>query len=390
MTAPTLARNPHGDRWFITVMGSNKAQEQDPYRCIEDQQPTFPALSQSDGIHGRPAMAPHGLWFVDDGEHFLAADTLANMASLYSISAPWSDSQGRGGIGCEVAQAPTLGRSPLAAAIMNTGNPTSTLYRGYTNNAGTDDISVFDIDTTPGAESLVKVTIPPPLGNASGNIALTDMTATPMRWAHMPIQCTVSPPNATLHGRYMVVCNKASFNVSIIALDPDGNPTGIYTFPAGLGAHGVGYGRKRSLTGPGGIAYYAYVTNTFENYVSVYDLELLEKLIELEKSGQAPPEFLPGGATEQVFVEGYAAQLLTGQNSVIVPVTVFSPDARGLVHVGDIPLSTPTSTNRSYLQEHVMVDVPGFGETLLDLDLRTDTGAMGVFCSPLPPPWRED
>jgi hypothetical protein len=286
-----------------------------------------------------------------------------------------------------VANAGSGGRSPLAASIFNTGNPGSTLYTGYTNNAGTDDISVYAIDATPNAESLTHVSIPAPLGNAFGNVALTDMMAMPVRWAHMPIQCSISPPDSTTHGRYMVVCNKASFNVSIIPLDAAGMPTGVYTFPAGLGCHGVNFGRKR-YPDPNRVAYFAYVTNTFENYISVYDMERLDRLIRLEQHGLAPAEFAPGGATEQVYVEGHAANLLLGQPNGIVPVTLFTPDARGMVHVGDVPLSVPAQPGpRCYLQEHVWVDVPGYGMVMLDLDLKTDSGAMGIFCRALPPPW---
>ncbi len=46
----------------------------------------------------------------------------------------------------------------------------------------------------------------------------------------------------------MDTANKASFNVSVTALNAQGDPTAIYTFPAGLGAHGVTFGHKaRSL-----------------------------------------------------------------------------------------------------------------------------------------------
>ncbi|MFO0984053.1 MAG: c-type cytochrome [Planctomycetota bacterium] len=320
MTAPHTPGVPaEVDRWFVTVMGSNKVQELDPFASLLQGEPTLPAIAQADGEQGKPAMAPHGLWFVNPA-CFLTADTLADKVSLYSLGASWQDRRGRAGQGAEVGQASTGGRAPLAAAIMNLDHALGRRDRAFANNAGTDDISVFDIDATPGQESVVRATIPPPLGNAAGNIALTDMSVVPLRWAHMPIQCPVSPPDSTAHGRYVVVCNKASFNVSIIALDRHGDPLKIYTFPAGLGAHGVGFGRKASASSARDdrrehVAYYAYVTNTFENYVSVYDLELLEQLIALEQIGRAPPAFAPGGATEQVLLDGLAAQLIAGQPS---------------------------------------------------------------------------
>ncbi len=387
MTAPGRLNPDGSNRWFLTLMGSNRVQEFDPFLALAWQSPTSPAIGQSSGTTGTPAFSPHGLWFLDDGEHFMTANTLSRSASLYSVSRRWADSDGRFGYGAQVAEVDTGGVSPLAASIFNTGSPGTTNYRGYTNNAGTDDISVYTIDATIGAESVTRVPLPAPLGNAAGNLALTDMNAMPMRWAHMPIQCAISPPDATTHGRFMVVCNKASFNVNIVPLDATGMPTGIYTFPAGLGCHGITYGRKR-FADTERVAYFAYVTNTFENYVSVYDLEKLDRLIRLDEVGMAPAAFQPGAANEQVLVEGYAANLLLGQPSGFVPVTVFSPDARGLVHVGDVPLTTPAVAGpRCYLQEHVWVDVPGYGMVNLDLDLKTDTGAMGICARSMPPPW---
>ncbi|MBM3990502.1 MAG: hypothetical protein FJ298_05765 [Planctomycetes bacterium] len=388
MTAPGRLNAATGaDRWFVTVMGSNKLQEFDPFTAINWQRPNLPALGQSSGRTAPPGFSPHGLWFLDDGDHILTANTLPGSASLYSISRRWVDADARTGTGAEVASTSTGGLSPLAASIFNTGNPNATRHRGYTNNAGTDDISVYTIDASDGAERLTRVRLPSPLGNAAGNLALTDMMAMPVRWSHMPIQCAISPPGSTGHGRFMTVCNKASFNVNIIPLDASGLPQGIYTFPAGLGSHGISYGRK-DTGDPSRVSYLAYVSNTFENYVSVYDLERFERLLRLDALGLAPAQFQPGAASEQVLVEGFAAQALLGMASAVVPVTLFSPDARGLVHVGDVPLTMPSQPgSRCYLQEHVWVDLPGWGMTHLDLDLKTDTGGMGIFARRAPPPW---
>lgn len=292
---------------------------------------------------------------------------------------------GRSGTGLEVLAADTGGTAPLSASVVNTGNPETSQYRAFSNNAGTSDISIFDVNITAGQESIQRINAPSGLANAQGNLALMDMDASPVRWAHMPIQCVVSPVGSTKHGRYLVVCNKTSMNVSIISLDSNGNPKRLYTFPAGLGSHGVAFGRKATQSG---IAYYAYVTNTFENYVSVYDLQLLEELAALEAQNRAPRSFLPGSAREKVSISGYAAQQLTGKPQATLPITLFSPDARGMVHVGDIPLPTPPQPGpRAFLKEPVWVNLPGVGEVVLDLDLKTDTGGMGVFCTPLPPPW---
>ena len=385
MTAPNPAFGGMHDRWFVTVMGSNKVQEIEPLRMLNASAPHLPAISQSGGQVGNPGFSPHGIWFLDDGEHFVTANSLANSASLYSLYDRWSDGMGRSGVGKEVAQASTGGSLPLAASVFNTGRPKAERYTVYTNNAGTDDISVFVAETREGSKSLNRVPLTGPYANAAGNIALTDLNAQPPRWAHMPIQCAVSPPDATRHGRYMVVCNKASLNVSIVALDDDGLPTGVYTFPGGLGSHGVAFGPKKTKSGR---AYYAYVTNTFEDHVSVYDLELLDELVRLERQGAAPDAFRPGGATEEVFIQGLAAEMLLGAASGYVPLTLFSPDARGLVHVGDLALTLPKlASPPAFLEEHVYVAMPGWGPTMLQLEVRTATGAMGVACRPRPLPW---
>ncbi len=393
MTSPGLSYSSGANRWFVTVMGSNKVAEIDPFTDLAFGRATLPAMSQSDGSNGRPAFSPHGLWFLDNGSHFVTANTYPGSCSLWSLTRPWSDAAGRTGIGCEVASSGTGGSAPLAASVFGSVAGPGQPFIVYTNNAGTHDISVFRADATPGAESLTKVAVPAPLGNAAGNLALTDMMAMPVRWAHMPIQCAVSPRNGNAHRRFMVVCNKASMNVSIAALDAGGMPTGIYTFPAGLGCHGVTFGlKKMPPTAPGQfprIAYLAYVTNTFEDYVSVYDLELLEQLLLLDAIGQAPAAFQPGGAQETVLVSGHAPLTLLGVRAIVVPLTLFSPDARGLVHVGDVPLTPPVVPGPwAYLHEHVWIDVPGFGMTPLAMELGTGTGAMGIVATPLPPPWR--
>ncbi|MBC6970909.1 MAG: hypothetical protein DWB60_13125, partial [Armatimonadetes bacterium] len=77
----------------------------------------------------------------------------------------------------------------------------------------------------------------------------------------------------------------------------------------------------------------------------------------------------------------------TGANRATVPLTLLSPDARGIVHVGDVPLDTAGPLRRCFLKEHVWVDLPGVGEMMLDLDLTTESGAMGVFCRPAGSPW---
>ncbi|MBV6504446.1 MAG: hypothetical protein AKCLJLPJ_02593 [Fimbriimonadales bacterium] len=385
ITAPRRPdANTKADRFFVTLMGSNKVQEVRPLLDLRAGAPALPPISQSQGQKGRPGISPHGIWFADDGDHLFTANTLGNSISMYSASDTWSDRQGRQGTGCEVAQTPTGGRAPLAVSVMNTGNVNSRTWTVFSNNAITSDISIFFANAN--NNTLTRVAAPEAFRNAMGNFELRDETADPVRWVRMPIQCIVTPPDATEHGRYLVICNKASFNVTILPLDENGQPTGIYNFPAGLGSHGVAFGKKY-MKDSRKVSYYAYVTNTFENYISVYDLGLLEEMRDLERVGSEPPAFRPGGADESIVLEGYAALLLTGANRATVPLTLLSPDARGIVHVGDVPLDTAGPLRRCFLKEHVWVDLPGVGEMMLDLDLTTESGAMGVFCRPAGSPW---
>ncbi|MGE0464479.1 MAG: c-type cytochrome, partial [Vicinamibacterales bacterium] len=237
--------------------------------------------------------------------------------------------------------------------------------RAYSNNAGTASISVYDIDPVAGTIARNTRVVPPHLRDAAGNLKLRDTSLSPVRWVSMPIQTPVSPPDATAHGRYMVTANKGSFNVSITALEVRGDPTAIYTFPAGLGAHGVTFGRKARCDDGSSTCYYAYVTNTFEDYVSVYDLE---------RVSTAGP---PGSATEQVSLAGYGAQALCKRQACVVPITTFCPDCRHGAHVGDVPLRLTTTSKYTLLKEHVWIDALRKPLDLV-LDLKINTGAQGI------------
>ncbi|MCR4346655.1 MAG: c-type cytochrome [Sulfuricaulis sp.] len=365
-TAATGAASAHvqvspgaAERWFVTIMGGVAMQEVDVAKF---------AAGQSGALVGNPIrgqFSPHGIWFCDDGEHYLTANTLANSVSLYSVSQAKQQSF-----------ASTGGVSPLAASVFN-GYGTGGCVRAYTNNAGTASVSVYDINPTGGTITRNSSVIPAALRDASGNLKLRDTSIYPVRWVHMPIQTPVSPPDATTHGRFMVTANKASFNVAVTALSSAGNPTAVYTFPAGLGAHGVTYGRKALCDNgvPSSICYYAYVTNTFEDYISVYDLE------KVASAGA------PGSAGEQVSLQGYGAKALcSGQSSCNVPITTFCPDCRSGAHVGDVPLKTTTTGKYTYLKEEVWLD-PLATELPLDLDLKINTGAQGIMVAPAPKPW---
>ena len=293
------------ERFYVTHMGGRALQEIDVNKL---------ALGQDPNVGGtiKGATAPHGLWFCGDGVHVLTADTLGNSATLYNINLKTRVTAGSGG------------KSPLAPSIFS-----NDCSRGFTNNALTTDISVYNINSTSGAESIARNTAWTANSanwlykNAAGNIQLRnttdDQAASPIvpetitqaRWVHLPIQTPVSPADSVPggHGRYMVTANKASFNVSVTALDASGNPAAVYTFPAGLGAHGVTYGKKSVCDDGAGTCYYAYVTNTFEDYVSVYDLE------KIENGGMGAP----GSAllSESVYVEGGAVAAVAALDPVV-------------------------------------------------------------------------
>lgn len=335
-----------GSRWFVTVMGGSAVQEVDLMKLKAGKDPIV-------GVPIRGEFSPHGIWFCDDGDHFLTANTLSNTLSLYTVS-------GR----VQQAFAGTGGTTPLASSVFG-GYGVGGCARGYSNNAGTPSVSVYDINPLEGTVVRNTAVVPSHLRDDAGNLKLRDTSISPVRWVSMPIQTPVSPSDATAHGRYMVTANKASFNVSITALNAKGDPTAIYTFPAGLGAHGVTFGRKARCDDGTPVCYYAYVTNTFQDYISVYDLE------RVSSSGE------PGTATEQVSLEGYGAQALCKQPACRVPITTVCPDCRDGAHVGDVPLEITTTGKYTFLKEHVWID-PLHAPLDLALDLTINTGAQGI------------
>ena len=333
-------------RWFVTIMGGSAVQEVDPVKLKAGEEPNL-------GVPITGEFSPHGIWFCDDGDHFLTANTLANTVSLYTVGGRQQQSF-----------ADTGGKAPLASSVFGGYGPGG-CARAYSNNAGTATVSVYDVDPTAGTIARNTSVVPSSLRDAAGNLKLRDTSLSPVRWVSMPIQTPVSPDDATAHGRYMVTANKASFNVSITALNDRGDPTAIYTFPAGLGAHGVTFGRKARCDDGTPLCYYAYVTNTFEDYIGVYDLE------RVATSGQ------PGTATEQVSVEGYGAKTLCERSTCLVPITTFCPDCRSGAHVGDVPLEVTTSGKYAFLKEQVWIDPLGTALALA-LEVGTNTGAQGI------------
>jgi cytochrome c553 len=413
MVAPGASNR---DSWFVSHMGGIATAEISAELLERGQDPNISLL--------RGAAGPHGLWMCDDEHHFIVADTFNNSTSMYDID-----------LG-NVATTATGGTNPLATGIKNGFGPGG-CARGFAGNAGTADLSIYNITPTLSFEDLDRDTTwtaVPANGvfkNAAGNIALrvtdpgTDM-ATPhpllpagetieqKRWSHLTIQSPVSPPDATTHGRFIVTANKASFNVVITGLDPTtGLPWGSFTVPAGLGAHGVTFGKKSQCdTDRDGVedtaaslavvCYYAFVTNTFEDYVSVYDLEKIDINgdmvnnnplgVGLQKPGSAlltESVYLEGGAVAAVIALDPGMATLCGSTLDCgtgptggtyisnLPIGVLCPDCSSGVHVGDIPLTLTTGaplagpaghvTNTgakskyAYLKEPVWVDTMTVG-----------------------------
>ncbi len=426
----------NSDAWFVSHMGGRAMAKISATRLEQGLDPNVGLL--------RGASGPHGLWMCDDEEHFIVADTFNSSTSMYDVDFG------------NVATTATGGAIPLATGIQNGLGPGGCV-RGFAGNAGTADLSIYNITTTLGAEQLDRETIwteAPANGvhkNAAGNIALrvtdpdVDMVTQPgenikqKRWAHLAIQSPVSPLDATTHGRFMVTANKASFNVMLTGLDPTtGLPWGTFTAPAGLGAHGVTFGKKsRCDTDHDGVedapasltvvCYYAYVTNTFEDYVSVYDLEKID--INNDRVNNNPADVgmqNPGSAllAERVYLEGGAVKAVTTLDPGIatlcgsvldcgtgptggtyvsnLPIGVLCPDCRSGVHVGDIPLQLTTGaplagpagdpaiadslTNNgakskyAYLKEPVWVDTMTVGCVLAanNCDNAVDPGEVGI------------
>jgi len=454
------------DNWFVTHMGGTATAAISADLLEAGHDPNIDLLRGSPG--------PHGLWFCDDEYHFIVADTFNNSTSMFDADFG------------HLAATSTGGTVPLATGIVN-GFGTGGCTRGVAANAMTADLSMYSIDPTVGSEQLDHNTTwseAPSNGlykNAAGNLMVRVIdpgkdlasphpllpageTIEQKRWANMPIQSPISPPDATTHGRFMVTANKASFNVLITGLDPvTGLPWGSFTAPAGLGAHGVTFGKKSKCDTnhdgvedtdahyPDVVCYYAYVTNTFEDYVSVYDLEKVDlngdgvnnnpSAVGMQKPGSAlfaERIYLEGGAVAAVArldpgVAALCGSVLdcgtgpTGGTYIAnLPIGVLCPDCSSGVHVGDIPLTLTTGaplagpagpgrntgagSKYAYLKEPVWVDTMTVGcalaanncdnvpfeagevgnlntEVILDLELGTNTGAQGIVARPASAPW---
>ncbi len=316
------------ERFYTTHMGGRALQQIDADALRLGGNPNVIAG------HIRGATGPHGIWMCDDGVHVLTADTFGQSATLFNTAMKLRKTASSGG------------KAPLAPAIMSGFQ--GGCRRGFTNNALTADVSVYEMHTpvTPLSGGISHLTSWPdnPAGhlykNAAGNIALRNVCPgvdcnNPLgeapaslvfmaRWANLPIQTPVSASDSgNRHGQYMVTANKASFNVQVTKLDPTtGLPIAFYTFPAGLGAHGVNFGKKSVCTnGTTGNCYYAYVPNTFEDYLSVYDLEKIE--VPCGSGGMCAP----GSAllSESAYVEGGA----------VTAVAALDPRVAGLCDVVD-------------------------------------------------------
>lgn len=126
----------NSDKWFVSHMGGTAMAEISAELLQQGQNPNVGLL--------RGASGPHGLWMCDDEEHFIVADTFNGSTSLYDIDAG------------NVATTATGGAIPLATGIKNGFGPTG-CERGFAGNAGSADLSIYDITPTLGARRSIEI-----------------------------------------------------------------------------------------------------------------------------------------------------------------------------------------------------------------------------------------
>lgn len=359
-------------KWVVTHHGADFGVEE----LIMDRAAMglYPIVSTLQPAPANQQSGAHGVWFCDDGDHFITANTFSNSVSLYSMQ--------RGG---QVSFTPVNARFPLNVAIAH-GDPGG-CRRGYSTNFDSSSISILNIDVE--KNSIGRQVLEGPLSDDEGNLRLTDTSTTPVTWGTQPTQSVVSPSDSSAHGQFLIVSNKGSMNATIVRLDAKGLPLYRYNFPAGFGAHGVTFSPKSVCDSgkPGDVCYYAYIANTFDDYVSVYDLEKIE-------NGQIGA---PGSSEETAHVEGLLAERLADDLkldrsaakqgaaglALDVPVTIFCPDCRSGGHVGDVLLHLTTTGKFTYIRDEIWLDDIALGGTLhgtsvVDVEAGTNTGGFGI------------
>jgi hypothetical protein len=328
---------------------------------------------------------PHGMWPCSPGygNLFLAGNMFSNTISLWDLDA--------GVLADWVSTGGVMPMNPHVLAGFGGG-----CRRAFANNFQTNDVSFFDID--PVAKKVSRIPLTGPLANAAGNLALTDLSLTPPRWARSTIQGVASPQDSTTHGQWLFMSSKGYMGEFAIKLDNEGLPIQVYSLPVGLGAHGIAFVRKKTCrtNDPADVCYLVALAGSWADHVEFYDMEALETDLGA-----------PGSAPDSVHVEGYlveqwcssrVAQLLAlgidctslpagpyGRIINKLPLTVLCPDCRSGAHVGDVLLQKTTNNSYAYFKSPLIEywsDGSGGVDDPVDLELLTNSGTFNLAASP--------
>lgn len=304
MTVPT-----NDQRVFVSIMGSVQLRE------INGR-----GLNVMPPLQGTGS-GPEGFWISADGLHILAANTLSDDASYFQIGKSETAAITEPHNYLEIARIPT-GSHPRGASISPDG------ATGFVSNSLSGTVTVLDLVSRP-PRKIKEIPVGP-----------------------MPVQLPADPT-----GRYLVVADQSAMRVDIIDLKRQER---IASARAGLGAHAVTYGAKEKCDNdPASPCYFAYVTHTFENYISVYDLESIGEAVRANR-----PE--PGHF------------LINGKKSAL---TLSCKECIEGIHIGDIPLTLTKGhpPKRAFLHHRHLG---------IDLAAGAETGGQGLLViKPLLPPW---
>ncbi|MDR7556192.1 MAG: hypothetical protein QN157_11375 [Armatimonadota bacterium] len=221
----------------VTINASNRIAVLDLVKAVD---PAVPA-AQVPVRYIEVPFGPHGGWISPDGKILVAANALAGKMSIIDLDAEKllatvdltkvTDLDGKA-FGANL---------PLYAAISPNKRYAATTTVLLTHDKLLQGRVVFQDLRDPANPKVVKV----------------------VRVGAVPIQSPFSPD-----GRYVVVANTGTANVSVIAVDYT-DPSRIRVVsqvPAYKGAHGVAYGFKQ------GGGFLAYVTNKYAPILTVVDL----------------------------------------------------------------------------------------------------------------------
>lgn len=262
-TAPAHSTCDPGLNWDVTIEGSNYLQ----YMRQSDM-----ALNGKTTVSG---FGPHGVWY--GGNKIVTSNSMDSTLSAIDANTK-----------AEMAYV-KVGLYPLGAGVNSTGTIAAT------GNCLGSSVSIVDIVNE------VKVRDIPVSGCA--------------------VQVPFTPDDryiAVAHSPYLSVIDVAKAMDTVNYPDPASAIVG--TVWTGKGAHGVDFGEKSG----GGL--YAYVTNKYENYVSVVDMATVTKAGDVPLVTTTTGKVALVGATD-TGAQGVATRTTASQPpaDVTAPVTTLSP-----------------------------------------------------------------